>query len=406
MKWFALLIFLSAAATGVYVLTQGVSLPEKQAKEKIIQDLPPEEDEEEPRADVKVGAVDEVIRPPSEPKIAEKDPKDAKPSDNEPKDRDSRKRKKKGPDATDDDDDEPPTASSGHPQRPAPPPQQTPRPGVPAIAAPPPVEASKTQATPTPNAGGSGLGNTPLMGGVSTPAGTSSAGSKPPSSPASTSRTRSKPSGPAPQTAEKKSPPAEGQILPIKHSPETSQPSKDEPKEKTAEKTTDAANEFAGLLVSPRSASVSGPNDPEKKVIAVYSMKSGFGPQEKLAVEILRNCETPAATTVATACDVTAPEGGPSVAGYLLGAAVSKEDLVPDSKTLDIGTTIVGTYQEAETGRELPLAEVALQIDPGKVPGHYVVRVRGANEKSFLGSFEVTPMPTIAPPTAGGKTVP
>lgn len=403
MKWFALVIFLSAAAASAYVLTQGGSRPEKQAK--IIQDLPPEEDEEEPRAEARVGAVDEVIRPSSDPKIAEEGREGGKPPDDEPKDRESRKRKKKGSDGptaadTATDNDEPPAAPK---ERPAPSPQQAPRPAPSPVAAAPAVEAPKPQDGATPNAGGSGFGNTPLMGGVSTPAGTSSSGSKPPSSPATTSRNRSKPSSPSPQTAEKKSPPEEkeSQILPIKHSPETPRPSKDEPKEKTAEKTTDTANEFAGLLVSPRSASVSGPNDPEKKVIAVYSMKSGFNPQEKLAVEILRDCEVPVATTVVTACDATAPEGGPSVAGYLLGTAVSKEDLIPDSKTLDIGTTIVGTYQEAETGRELPLAEVALQIDPGKVPGHYVVRIRGANEKSFLGSFEVT-----APPTAGGKTVP
>jgi len=164
--------------------------------------------------------------------------------------------------------------------------------------------------------------------------------------------------------------------------------------------------DFVGLYITPKSITLpSGSSDAEKKGvekkwIAVYSMKSGFGAQEKPTVEILRECDN----SLAAPCDPSLPEGGPSIAGYLMGNAALKnavltEDQIAETKTFEIGTTVVG-YRDPDTDKE-PIAEVALQINPGSIPGRYTVRVQDTNQKSYVGAFEVaTPTAAIEPQSA------
>lgn len=91
----------------------------------------------------------------------------------------------------------------------------------------------------------------------------------------------------------------------------------------------------------------------------------------------------------ATGCDpAQIPPGGPAVIAYTLGTTLLRNDLDPATKEFEIGTIVVGAYLNPETGQEIQMAEVDFKIDPGVVPGRYVVQIRN-QDKTIEALFEV-----------------
>jgi hypothetical protein len=161
--------------------------------------------------------------------------------------------------------------------------------------------------------------------------------------------------------------------------------------------------DFVGIYATPKAVTLPAPgsNETEKKAIAVTSQKSGFTPQDKPSVELSRDCESP----IAAQCDTNIPEGGPSVLGYLSGNTFMKDDLIPDTKAFDIGTTTINTAKDPETGKEITTAEISVQIDPGKVLGRYTVRVSLGTQKIYATSFEVLAAPPAQVIQSVGATI-
>lgn len=154
---------------------------------------------------------------------------------------------------------------------------------------------------------------------------------------------------------------------------------------------------FAGLSLVPKSVAALPPpasnmaavneTQPAATPILGASFKSGFDPSEQPVFEILKDCGDPAQDP---GCDPRRlSSGAPVLSDYFYDSKAHQGDLNPDTKdTFEIGTVVVGTEKDADTGKEIAQVEVAFHILPGFAPGKYQVQLTGKTAK-LVGSFEV-----------------